>query len=66
MESGETVMSRSMMWVRIPIFARRIPARRPVGPAPEMRTGTSVFIGDAVADAPSEVDERENVVMRGG
>lgn len=71
-ESGETVMSRSMTVERIPILARRTPASRPVGPAPEMRTGTYVSVGgdagvaevvvDAETDAPSGGIKREDAM----
>jgi hypothetical protein len=48
LERGEGVMSRSTIRLGIPIFARRNPAMRPVGPAPAMRTGMSMLEPDVV------------------
>jgi hypothetical protein len=49
-----------MILVGMPNLARRIPARRPVGPAPEMRTGMDV---EVEGDASPGGDESEKVVM---
>lgn len=46
-------ISRSMIRLRMPIFARRKPAMRPVGPAPEIRTGMSM-LDDVVASRDGE------------
>lgn len=46
LESGEGVISRSMIRLGMPIFARRKPAMSPVGPAPAMRTGTSMLVSE--------------------
>lgn len=54
LESGEGVMSRSMIRLEMPIFARRIPAMSPVGPAPAMRTGTSMLVPEVAGFSDGE------------